>query len=260
MTPANGWIRLHRKIFADRQFKSEYCQEFAFLHLVALAEFQVEEDADIPRGCLYTSLPDLSRTWRVPKHKVHRWLNTFATKGMLEYRKVQRDDNANATQTLYITIAEYDTYNPRRNANRTQTERDVQRKETATSLLGFAGAPAPSSYEEDEEVKKKREMSLSVETVWEKYLEVTGRDNRTTKTPERAKWIRNCLKWFGLKQVLNGTVNFGNDPWPERPNFNDPKYIYKSRADMEKWILLDAEAGTPEGKRLREIERIMEKG
>lgn len=128
----SGFIKIDRTFFDHAMWQEprEFSRQEAWIDLIQLARWEPTPDKVIikdkviscNRGQLVRSMVTLGKRWGWSKSKVKRVLDSFVLRNMVELE--------NETVTTRITICNYNTYQPLRNASETQTERKQNANET----------------------------------------------------------------------------------------------------------------------------------
>lgn len=151
-----GFIQLPRSVLDEFlwQERREYSKFEAWLDIVMFARWSDEPTEVVIGNAVYTvkrgeqirSLRTLSTTWNWNISKVRRFLKMIENR----HRVVTKSD----TQTTRISICDFDTYQPVRNANETQMthERNANEKQMNTIEEGNKGKKVKKvskSYSDD---------------------------------------------------------------------------------------------------------------
>lgn len=77
-------------------------------------------------------------------------------------------------------------------------------------------------------------VSSEIRSVWDAWLASTGRD-RCKLDPKRRGIIERAVRSHGLDDCLDAVRGWVNDPWPERAQRNDVRYLLADAERIEKF-------------------------
>lgn len=133
----SGFIKIDRNFFDHAMWKEkrEFSRQEAWIDLIQLAQWSDKPDKVFlkdrviicNRGQLVRSMVTLADRWGWSKSKVKRVLDVFVVREMIALES--------ETVTSRITICNYDTYQPLRNASETQAERKQNAIETQVDTV-----------------------------------------------------------------------------------------------------------------------------
>ena len=126
-----GWVSIQRNIqehpfLKQEGIKRSRAEAWTWLIMnAAWADTQHRvgnQMRDVPRGSMFVTFKQMSEAWGWSKSAVSDFLKGLKSQNMISYES--------GTQKTFITLCNYNTFQPSQNANRTQTERKPDTKET----------------------------------------------------------------------------------------------------------------------------------
>ena len=127
---SEGYITLSRQFFSHPFWtdKKNFDRADAWIDLIQMAAFSDHKKLvkgrliEVERGCLVASIRFLSTRWRWSNSKVVLFLATLNKAEMIEQEKRQ--------ENTYLTLCNYDTYNPTKDGKATGKRQESDRKAT----------------------------------------------------------------------------------------------------------------------------------
>jgi hypothetical protein len=104
--PNDGTLLIERESFIERvHLEQEISLPIAFQYLVCMAERK--EGQPTPRGCIDTTIPTLSRTFKKPKSTVFRWLNRLHYENLINFKR-----SKDSPGDVLVYIVDFNDYCP----------------------------------------------------------------------------------------------------------------------------------------------------
>lgn len=222
----SGWIKLHRQLqdhwlYEEKRVYSNLEAWIDLLLQVNHTEVKLSIKGilfEVKRGESINSLETWAKRWKWNKSKTRRFLILLQKENMIEYK--------NETQTIRITVCNYDRYQDnrnadethmkrRRNANETQmksnkNDKNVKKEKKEKKENIYPATPEGENFNFNTPEKISIEQQLDIKIFWEALLKIYNPVGdrslvNTVLKKQREKIIRTftaeerekILEWFG---------------------------------------------------------------